>query len=121
MGISIQLVNTTLTADMNRQAKQKRKTGRSTVSDIVSFLLEDGELEAVLTTVGRETLPTLARVDPYRDCEFDHYFCGLAVNELDRIAGRPLPADQRDFLSELRSLLQQALAEPAFSIRFIGD
>ncbi|WP_033348696.1 hypothetical protein [Kitasatospora aureofaciens] len=121
MGLSIQLVDTTLTAAMNREAKHRRKAGRSAVSDIVSFLLEDGELEAALAAVGREALPTLARVDPYGDSEFDHYFCELALTELDRIAERPAPAGQRDFLDELRALFQRAIAEPTYIVRFIGD
>ncbi|MER6302962.1 hypothetical protein ABT247_25875 [Kitasatospora sp. NPDC001539] len=121
MGLSIQLVDTTLTADTNHQARQKRRSGRRAVSDIVAFLLEDGELAAAITAVGRDALPTLARVDPYRDSEFDHYFCALALAELDRTAGHPASAAQRDFLDELRALLRRALAEPAYIVRFIGD
>ncbi|MFJ2862442.1 hypothetical protein [Kitasatospora sp. NPDC087314] len=123
MGLSIQLVNTTLTAEMERQAKGKGKgkKGQSAVSDIVSYLLEDGEFEAVLTTVGRDALPTLARIDPYDDTEFDHYFCELALAELDRVAGRPLSVAENSFLSELRLMFQQALSEPAYIVRFIGD
>ncbi|MFD9591988.1 hypothetical protein ACFWA9_04415 [Kitasatospora sp. NPDC059973] len=122
MGLSIQLVDTTLTADMKRQAKAhgKRKKGEP-VSDIVDYRLEDGELEAVLTAVGRDVLPTLARIDPYDDTEFDHYFCELALAETDRIVGQSLPAPERTFLSELRRMFQQALAQPAYIVRFIGD
>jgi hypothetical protein len=121
MGLSVQLVDTTLTATMDRQAKGKPRKGQAAVSDIVSCLWEDREIEAVLASAGRDTLPALARIDPYADTEFDHYFCELALAEVNRIAEQPLPANEKSFLAELRPMLQQALAEPTYIVRFIGD
>ncbi|WP_395293701.1 hypothetical protein ACF9IK_08880 [Kitasatospora hibisci] len=111
-------MDTALTVEMNRQAK---KNGQPVVSDVVAYLLEDGEVDSALSVVGRESLPTLARIDRYADTEFDHYFCELALAELDRIAARDLPAATVSFLSELSRLLQQALDHPGYIVRFIGD
>ncbi|MFJ9605157.1 hypothetical protein ACIRS1_02220 [Kitasatospora sp. NPDC101176] len=123
MGLSIQLVDTRLTGGTGRRAKAKggRKAGRAVVSDIVDHLPEDGELRAVLAAAGRDTVPTMARVDPYDDTEFDHYFCELALAELDRVSGLPLPAPEREFVNELGALFRRALAEPAYAVRFVGD
>ncbi|MEU9073324.1 hypothetical protein [Kitasatospora sp. NPDC048538] len=123
MGLSIQLVDTRLTGGTARRAKAKggRRARRHVVSDIVDHLPEDGELAAVLAAAGRDAVPTLARVDPYDDTEFDHYFCELALAELDRVAGLPLAAAEMAFVRELRALIRRALAEPAYVVRFIGD
>jgi hypothetical protein len=118
MGFDMELVLLTKAAPL--RSARNRRSGKSGV-EVIERLCEDGELARIVDRVGAERLPTLARLDPYRDHVLDAYWCGLLRLDLERIDSQGLTSSEAAVVEQLAGWAARCEESDEFRVRLIGD
>ncbi|MFJ6797272.1 hypothetical protein [Streptomyces sp. NPDC091268] len=108
-----------------RRGQSKARTGRTAgprpAVGMIERYVEDGELLAVVNRFGSTRLPTLARLDPYRDHTLQGEAVASLFSELERIDLTALAPAERRVVGVLMDWARQCRGDRDLRIGFSGD
>ncbi|MFD5461570.1 hypothetical protein ACFWIQ_01915 [Kitasatospora sp. NPDC127059] len=102
-------------------ARTKRVAGPPSPLGAVERHVEDGELYSAVKRLGRDRLPTLASLDPYRDHKLQGESVRRLVNELEAVSFNSLEPEERTVLELLLAWGRRCQNDPDLRIGFTGD